>query len=378
MQPKHITPTTAFAIALLRKELAANKGKNVLVSPLSVSLALGMTANGAKGDTLDGFATALGLGSSDQPYNNKGYRGLLASLKRDGLGVQLAIANAIYARAGVNFIQAFLDENKKSFGANVESLDFSDPATVDAINAWVKANTGEKIDTIVKEINPDTIMILLNAVYFKGDWTTKFDKALTANHPFTTPGGAKDHPLMYRFGNFAHVDAGYFGDFESVSLPFGESETMRMIIMLPTEGKTVDDVVNALETNKLKQLIQLTYGGDGHLWLPRFEIDYDASLKDSLSALGMDAAFDSSRADLTGIYDGGRPFIQDVKHKTLCKVTEDGAEAAAVTSVEVGVECVPAAPFEMKVDRPFVVLIVDSGDASVLFAGVVNDPKNPA
>lgn len=376
MTPKLIAPTTSFGIALLRKELAANPGKNVLVSPLSVTLALGMTANGARGETLDAMNTTLGLTGVDADTNNLAYANLIASLKREGLGVQLEIANAIYARAGVSFHDAFLAANKASFGAAVDALDFDDPATIDVINAWVKANTGEKIDSIVKEIAANTIMFLLNAVYFKGEWTTKFDKALTANHPFTTAdGGTKDHPLMYRNGDFAYVRSGFLGDFEAVSLPFGTSKSVRMVFLLPSDGKTVDHVVNNLADDKLNRLITMTYESEGELWLPRFEIDFDASLKDSLSALGMDQAFDSTRADFSGMRPGP-VFIKDVKHKTFCKVTEDGAEAAAVTSVEMGLECVRM-PFAMKVDRPFVTLIVDSENNTVLFAGVVNDPKNP-
>ncbi len=379
MTPKLIAPTSSFGIALLRKELAApaNKGKNVLVSPLSVTLALGMTANGARGETLDGFVKTLGLTGADQATNNASYENLIASLKRESLGVQLEIANAIFARAGVKFNQPFLDDNAKSFNAGTQVLDFDDPATVDAINAWVKEKTQEKIDSIIKEISPNTLMFLINAVYFKGEWTTKFDKELTANHPFTIAGGGtKDHPLMYRNGDFIHVRPGYFGKFEAVSLPFGESKAMRMLILLPNADVTVDDVVNGLEDDKLAQLISLDYESEGELYLPRFEIDFDASLKDSLIALGMDAAFDSGRADLSGIA-GGRLFIANVLHKTMCKVTEEGAEAAAATAVDVSFECVRM-PFSMKVDRPFVTLIVDSENNTVLFAGVVNDPKNPA
>lgn len=376
MTQQNTAPTSSFGIALLRKELAANPGKNVLVSPLSVTLALGMTANGARGETLDGFVKTLGLTGSDQGDNNQSYANLIAALKRESLGVQLEIANAIFARAGVKFNSAFLDVNKETFDAGTNVLDFGDPATVDAINAWVKEKTKEKIDSIIKEISPNTLMFLINAVYFKGEWTTKFDKALTANHPFTTAdGGTKDHPLMYRNGEFARVRPGFFGEFEAVSLPFGESKAMRMLILLPNAGVTPADVVNKLEDAKLQQLIGLTYESEGELFLPRFEIDYDASLKDSLIALGMDAAFDSSRADLSGIADG-RLFIANVLHKTMCKVTEEGAEAAAVTSVDVAAECVRM-PFSMKVDRPFVSLIVDSENGTVLFAGVVNDPKNP-
>lgn len=368
-------PTTSLALALLRKEVAAKSGENVIISPLSITTALGMTANGARGDTLNGIVKALGLTTSDIAQINAAYKALLATLRRPGLGVTLDIANGIFARQGIAFNPAFLDVNTANFGALVKSMDFDSQDAVDFINNWVSDNTKKKIQGILKGgIDANTIMFIINAVYFKGEWNVKFDKSLTKTETFAAAGGNIQHPLMYRNDEMVYGNDWDNGVYEYVSLPFGDSKAVRMVVLLPGNGKAPEDVLEVLTVEKLDQIGSQNYSSEGELWLPRVEIEYGNDLKDSLIALGMDDAFDSTKADLTGLYSGdGNAFIKRVKHGCVFKVDEEGAEGAAYTSVEVGLECI-SRPFAMRVDRPFVKFVVDSESKSVLFAGVVNNP----
>ena len=363
------TPTAAFAIDLLKQEVAAKPGENVLVSPLSVSLALGMTANGARGDTLKGITSTLGI-ASDLGANNKGYAALLELLKRSGIGVTLDIANGIFAKLGVTFKPQFKQANKRYFNAKLEDLDFDDPETLDLINGFVYEGTNKKIDKMLKSISPDAVMFLVNCVYFKGEWTSKFDKSLTKDLPFA---GVGDVATMYKDG--AMVYATDWENYQVVALPFGEAKAVREIIILPNEGKTIDDVLAILDADTVTRFAQEDEGSDGKLWLPRIDIGFDGSLKDSLINLGMEDAFGG--ADFTGMSEDLDLKIGDVKHRTGFKLDEEGAEGFAATVVEVLTESVSAGPFKVKVNRPFIKFTIDKESNGVLFAGVVYNPASP-
>lgn len=360
-----VTPTAAFALDLLKQEVAAKPGENVLVSPLSVSLALGMTANGARGTTLKGMTSVLGI-ESDLGANNKGYAALLELLKRSGIGVTLDIANGIFAKLGVTFKPQFKQANKRYFNAKLEDLDFDDPDTLDIINGFVYEGTNKKIDKMLKSISPDAVMFLVNCVYFKGEWTSKFDKSLTKDLPFA---GVGDIATMYRNDSMAYQTD--WQTYQTVALPFGESKAVREVIILPYEGKSIDDVLAALDAETILGFTKQDYGSDGELWLPRIDIGYENSLKDSLINLGMEDAFGG--ADFTGMSEDLDLKIGDVKHRTGFKLDEEGAEGFAATVVEVMTESV-SMPFQMKVNRPFVKFTIDSETDAVLFAGVVVNP----
>ncbi|MBA3991904.1 MAG: hypothetical protein C0469_00155 [Cyanobacteria bacterium DS2.3.42] len=365
----NVTPTAAFGLSLLKKEVAAQPGKNVLLSPLSVSVALGMAANGARDTTLSGNNAALSI-DTDQGTNNKGYAALLEKLKRDDIGVTLYVANAIFARLGVGFNAEFVEANNEFFNAKVDELDFDDPATLDAINSFVSEATNKKIDKILEDpIAADTVMFLVNCVYFKGEWTTKFDKRNSTAMPFA---GAGDIPLMYRRDKMIHGKDGAFNTYQFVSLPFGQSGAVRMLVFLPAQGKTVDDVLSVLDETALIRHASDTYKSEGEVWLPRIEINYENSLNDSLRAMGIEKTLGD--ADFSGIIPPSASlYTSDVKHKTVFKVDEEGAEGAAATPVGFTLQCA-SIPFKMKVDRPFVTFVVDSSTNAVLFAGVITDP----
>lgn len=367
--------TVPFALSLLSREVSAKPGKNVIVSPLSVSTALGMTANGARGNTLAGIVKALGFDGSDLAQLNAAYASLLKKLTRPGFGVTLDVANGIFAREGVGFHASFLDANRLYFGAEVKELDFNIQAAVDYINNWVKTSTKEKIRKLLEGgIDGNTIMLLLNAVYFKGEWNVKFDKEFTTTETFKAAGGNIQHPLMYRQGDFIYGRDWEDEVFQWVSLPFGDSKAVRMLVLLPSGENAVEDVLNVLTPEKFAQYSQADWSTDGELWLPRVDVAYENNLNDTLTSLGMADAFDACAADFSGL----RPtppnaFIKEVKHKTVFKIDEEGAEGAAITSVGIGCESARM-PFQLRVDKPFVKFVVDSETDTVLFASVINDP----
>jgi serpin B len=367
-------PTAKFGFALLKKEAAAHPSENVLVSPLSVSVALAMTANGARNSTLAGMLSALGLpDNGDQnAANNQAYANLLAELKGSKLGVKLAVANAIWAQEGFEFDPDFLTTNWKYFKAAVNVSDFAEPETLEAINKWANDNTNGKIPTILKVLDPQVVMYLLNAVYFKGEWTSKFDKSKTSDQPFAAAGGSKQHPLMYRHAEMRHMQS-EDESYQMVALPFGEAKRISLYVMLPAEGKSVNDLLAQMDGDKFLAACKQLYEADGHLWLPRFELNYDAQLNDSLKALGMGEAFDNG-ADFSGLRSQPpKLFISEVKHKTFARFDEEGGEAAAVTSVGMGFECV-VQTWRMRVDRPFLAVLADESTGAILFAGVVVTP----
>lgn len=370
-QTSQFAPTRDFALELLKKRVTADPGKNVLVSPASVSIALAMTLNGARNSTAAGITQTLGLPAGAlESERNLSFQNLIAELSSDKLDVELAIANAIWAKEGVSFRQEFLDQNKRHFNAQVEVADFASPQTVTDINDWASKNTKKRISKIINSIDAAAIMFLLNAVYFKGKWSTQFDKKDSSDQPFSCGDGSLANvPTMKRSGAMR-----YFEDenFQGVALPFGESKRINLYALLPAEHSSVSELLASFGSSKFALLTQNQYASDGTLFLPRFQLEYDVELSDTLSQLGMADAFSSATADLSGIADG-RLFISKVKHKTFAKFDEEGGEAAAVTSVEVGIESVQI-PWTLTFNRPFTVFLVDDQTQTVLFAGVVNNP----
>ncbi len=367
-----IAPTAGFGVQLLQKELAANAGKNVLVSPLSVSVAMAMAMNGARGKTRKLIASGLQLPDfGSLAATNLSYANLLAELNdKEALGVDLAVANAIWAKQDFPFNPQFIGSVAAQFNAQISNADFSDPATLVALNQWASDNTNKRITKILDEISPEKILFLLNAVYFKGEWTVKFDKTLTKDEDFFAPSGTRKHPLMQRQGNMVWTRG---KNYQAVKLPFGKNERTSLCVFLPAPGVSVESVVAGLSASEIRNLVTLEEGTDGTLFLPRFKLDYDVCLNDSLQALGMGDAFNSGSADFSAMA-SGPIFISEVKHKTFASFDEEGGEAAAVTSVGVGIECVPVS-FNMRCDRPFAIALQDKQTGALLFSGVVNDPQ---
>ncbi|MDE0186570.1 MAG: serpin family protein [Candidatus Poribacteria bacterium] len=360
------TANTRFGFKLLSDVQSREPGTNIFISPLSISIALTMTYNGAVEDTQLAMAEVLEIEGLDRDSVNRSNAALRESLENRGSEVQLSIANSIWGRQGVEFNPDFLNRNREFFGAEITALDFGAPEAPETINGWVDTNTKGKIKKIVQRIDPRTLIMLINAIYFKGSWKEEFDKSRTRDGIFRLSDGAeKQVPMMTREGAYPY----FRGDaFEAASLPYGDGN-VNMYIFLPDRDSNLDEFLGVLNSeNWLIWLPQFREGtDDSMIILPRFKLEYEVKLNDTLKTLGMDIAFGGG-ADFSGM--GPSLFISEVRHKAIVEVNEEGTEAAAVTVV-VGVE---SAPPSFIVDRPFFFAIYDGLTKSMLFMGIVVEP----
>jgi serine protease inhibitor len=371
--PQLVTANTRFGFKLFSEVLKQDRQKNVFVSPSSVAIALSMTYNGAGGTTQQAMAKALELKGLSLQEVNQANSDLKALLQQSDPKVELTIANSLWTKQGVNFKSAFLESNKTFYDAQVTTLDFSSPAAPKEINTWVNRNTRGKISEIVDSIDPQQVMFLVNAIYFKGKWTTEFDKQQTSDRPFfLTNGSQKQHPTMQQRGEYRYFET---EQFQAVSLPYGKGRTS-LYVFLPKKESNLTAFSKTLTAENWQTWMKKFGKREGLIQLPRFKMEYEIELKKALSALGMGEAFDRQRANFSNL--GDVPLsIDEVKHKTFVEVNEEGTEAAAVTSVGIRATSVQVdnQPFEMKVDRPFFCAIRDNKTGSILFMGSIVDPK---
>ncbi|HVA39931.1 MAG TPA: serpin family protein, partial [Candidatus Binataceae bacterium] len=273
----------------------------------------------------------------------------------------------------------FVALNKDSYQAEVRSLDFAgDPGrAAETINAWVNRNTQGKIPSIVGELERDTMLVLTDAVYFKGGWSDAFAPALTKPRAFFPPGGKSlTTPMMERHGVYSYLET---KDFQAIRLPYGNAQ-FAMYVFLPRKKDGLAGFVKSLDQPHWTQWMAKFADREGTIVLPKFQLRYGRKLNGALEAMGMDVAFDKAEADFSGIVPSGRIYISDVEHKTYVKVDEQGTEAAAATAVMMRPTAaigVIGAQFKMIVDHPFAFAISERGTGAILFVGAVTDPGRP-
>jgi serpin B len=296
---------------------------------------------------------------------NDAYRELIALLRSVDRGVDFRIANSVWTRQNFPIRPEFLERTHASFDAESRSLDFGAPSSVDVINAWVKTATNGKIPTIVEQIPPDMVAYLINAIYFKGSWRSRFDAAQTSPAPFTSAGGTTQMaPAM----NQTHDFAWYRGNgFEAVDLPYSRG-AFSMTVILPDPGSSPAAVLERLDADTWAQLAAFPSTSEVALRLPKFTLEDEHALIPALQSLGMRDAFDDSRADFSLLSPVGGLVISEVKQKTFVDVHEEGTEAAAVTSVGIVETSAPQQrPFV--VDRPFLFVLRERFSGAILFMG---------
>ena len=360
-----------FGVSLFKAVSAGAPGTNVFISPLSVAMALGMTLNGAAGPTRDSMAATLALSGFTESDINGAYRTLRLFLTQDDPTVTLQIANSIWYKNTFSVLQAFLDTNRTTFDAEVHALDFASPDAVSTINAWVSTKTNGKIPLIINFIPDGMMMYLINAVYFKGTWTTQFDPNATQDAPFhLSDGSSVTCRLMHQKTDLWYA---MVGSVRVVDMPYGSGD-FRMKIILPPLGADIDSLAGAVTPGLWTAWSGTLAKTEVDLFMPRFELTYETLLNAPLSAMGMGIAF-SDFADFTRISSGGGLQITEVKHKTYVKVDEEGTEAAAVTSVGVGVTSVGGGGTPVvRIDHPFLFAITEQQSGTILFIGKVSDP----
>ena len=357
-----------FSFALFRRLNAAQQNDNVFTSPLSASMALGMAMNGAAGTTYDEMRSTLGFGAAaTETEIGESYKSLIALLRGLDPAVDFRIANSIWYRTGFPVNQSFLDAGRNWFDARASAIDFGSPTAVPTINDWVSTATAGKIPTILDTIRGDQVMFLINAIYFKGSWRTKFDPAVTIDAPFRGVGGEQPAKLMHREGTMKYLQT---GDFQAVDLPYGNN-AYSMTVVLPNEGRSVDAVAASLESSPWTQWTAQFRDAEVDLHLPRFKLAWERGLIPDLQSLGMQAAFVPGGADFTRLSPAGRElFISVVKQKTYVDVNEEGTEAAAVTNVGISRVSMPVrVPF--RVDRPFIFVLRERLSGTILFMGKI-------
>jgi len=382
---RHITPVVpvelkkaekvardnAFTFDLLRAVRKHSTDANVFISPLSVSMALNMTLNGAAGTTADEMRTALRESGYSTADINAYSRELREALLRADPKTTIGIANAIWYRQGATVKAPFIEANRTYYDAEVQALDFSSPTATATINGWCAQKTHNKIKEIVKQVDPTTFMYLINAVYFKGAWTTRFEKKNTRSGDFRRADGSTQTVQMMNLMDTFRCASGDVCDY--LEMDYG-NHAFSMVIMLPKDGKTTQDVIATMDGKKWADAIQSLTLKEIRVLLPRFKAEYEYPMHEHiLPDMGMKLPFNPELADLSGIADigaFGRLFISSVIHKTFVQVDEEGTEAAAVTSIDI-VGSNESSFFI--VDHPFLFAIREKSTGVILFIGEIGE-----
>lgn len=356
-------------------EVAKDENKNLMLSPLSASTALTMLLNGCKENTYDQIKEMLrypeGMTMSEI---NEVYRSLVAQLLVVDPKVKLALANAIFYRQGFSVKNPFLNTMSTDFDAEIAGLDFSLPSALTTINKWASDNTNGKIPKVLDEISGDAVMFIMNALYFKGDWSYQFDKALTSDRPFYTSGSGSVNASTMKgeVGSKVTYGSGY----RAIELPYGRTN-FTMVVIVPEA--TLPEFNASFDTEKwntiTSALDDLEEYGELIVYMPKFKFSYEKYLNDQLESMGMLDAFIPGLANLSGISDASI-YVDFVKQNTFVEVDEKGTEAAAVTTIGIVETSYPPQPQEFVIDKPFVFAIRERTTNALLFIGQVVNPLN--
>lgn len=359
----------AFGLKLFKK--LHKDGKNTFISPTSIATAMQMAGQAAGGDTRAEMDKAMGLDGIDALESNKALMAELQSRQ----GVKLAIANSIWADPSrVSMNPEYVKEVQDYFAAEARVEDFSNPETLDVINGWIAGKTNDLIKDMLDKIDPSTISYLINAIYFKGDWTDKFKKEDTRDADFhLADGSTKQVKLMSRKDEIKYAED---DKAQIACLPYGKDGNSAMWIVLPKEGTSLDSLVTGLSEDQLKGWQKRAWEREGTLKLPRFKLRYKETLNDCLQGVGIVKAFDVGQADFKRMGESklGPIFIGRVLHEAVVIVNEEGTEAAAATIVEMKAGGMPPKPWTMTCDRPFLFFITDEPTGAILFMGTCYNP----
>ena len=369
----------AFAAELYGK-LRTEANGNLFFSPYSISTALAMVHAGAAGQTQTEIADVLHLTGSPAGVN-AGYDGLTEHLRAGSKagGYQLSVANALWGQRNYGFLTGYINALQQSYSANLFDVDFVSDAEASRrrINGWVAEHTKDKIKGLMPagSINNLTRLVLTNAIYFKGDWASAFNKGSTRDLPFHTADGKQvTTPMMFQSRHYRYLAE---QDYQAIALPYKNSE-LTMVALLPRAkdglaafeknltGDRLNDILKKLATANTPEV---------QTFIPKFKTSSAFSLNKTLSDLGMPRAF-TKQADFSGINGKKDLYIQAAVHKAFVDVNEEGTEAAAATGIGIGATSAPPAPPVFKADHPFVFLIQDGATGAVLFMGRVTNPKD--
>lgn len=342
---------------------------NIMISPFSLYMALGMTDNGAAGATLDSINVALRLGTSTLDDLNSTAAALILQMPNADPEVTMTIANAIWFNQGLFPLPAFQQTVQSSYNAKIEGLNFSDPSSLTTVNQWVATQTRQMIKDLLGSLSGQ--MVLVNAIYFKGDWSSGFTADSTRDFPFVPGNGAAEcAPLMYLNAK-ARIPCYSNDSLTMIGLPYG-GEHFSMFALMPGSQTNIRTLAAALNPGSLAAWEAKMGSGNFPLRFPKFDFSYTIqNMYPELRIMGMNLAFQPT-ADFTRMYSSSSAISQ-VVHKTVIQVDETGATAAAATGV-VMIGAIAAPPPPLYFDHPFLFVIQEKTSRAILFIGVLNDP----
>jgi serpin B len=368
---KVIETNNDFGLELLNRLLLSEEAPNIMISPASVGIALGMAYNGAESATMDAFEQVLNYEGLSRQEVNEITKELINVLITNVKGNLLEIANSMWHDDGFPVEQGFIDLNRNYYDAEIRALDFRSAEAVQTINKWVSNKTHGNIDEIIQSIEPAVMMILINAIYFNCVWEVEFDPKDTDKAPFFTESGEQWGVVdMMRLESTFR--ASFTDMFSAVELPYKNGK-FSMYLFLPLEGMTVNELAGTLDGEVWSEWLKgFSEMKDFTVNMPKFRFEYDRSLKNDLEGMGLGIAF-TDQADFSGISDVDL-LISDVIHKTYIDVNEEGTEAAAVTAIVFETTSIGPPSF-IRLDRPFLFAITENSSKSILFIGRVSQPS---
>ena len=361
----------------------AYAGKNIFFSPYSISSALPITYEGARGETADEIGSVLHL-PANKTLRRAGFAGLDAALNRGDETYTLRTANALWAQEAYPFLPEYIDIAGRWYGANVTNLDFGgdSEASRQTINRWVEERTEDKIRDLLPagSIDSMTQLVITNAIYFKGTWVKQFDPAETIEEEFrVAPGTTVRVPMMHRTDEDAIYGYAETGTLQVLRMPYahGNGTELSMLVLLPREDN-LTAAEEALDPGALAGVRDSLTDRRVRVVFPKFTLETDYRLLGTLAAMGMSTAF-SPDADFSGMDGTDMLFISEVVHKAFVDVSEEGAEAAAATGVVMNLKSAPGGDTTpvFRADHPFIFLIVEEDSGTILFAGRVVNPETP-
>lgn len=368
--PARASTTRPFGLKLLEAVLKDRPGKNVLLSPYSAHIVLSMAMSGAKGTTREEMASLLNLSGLTEKAADEKAQSMIKSFMADKASNTIDVANAIFADTAINVNPAYAEKCRKYYSSEARSLPFQAPSSLTEINKWCSTKTHGKIPAILETLQKTDGLVLINAVYFKGDWFEKFSREKTMPEPFHLQNGSTKQVAMMRRTD--SIDYFKTSGFSCICLPY-EGEQLFMMVILPDEGKTIEQVLSLLSA----QFPQKFNWTNVELTMPRFKVESMTKLPRYLQKLGMVSAFDAASADFSFITPAEKKtHVSEVIQKTFMSVDEEGTEAAAATAISMpkGIEAPPRHQVAFTVDRPFLVAIVHDEINELLFLGAINDP----
>lgn len=342
-------------------------GTNIFISPLGVSLAFSMLNNGAAGETQQQIQQVLGFEDLDAEAINSFYQKMLAAAIEIDPQVTLESANSIWLKNGFPILQPFIDVNKHYFDAEIKNVDFTSSETLKMINQWASDKTHGKVENFLTELSPATVVFLMNALYFWGEWADEFEKSETREALFTNANGTVSSlPMMNKT---FYINYQEYPDYATAELPYGNG-AFYMTIVLPNQGVSLNQVAGQIQASDKAD----TYRQLVRFKVPRFKAEYEVRLIEILKQMGMTAAFDAEEADFSNM-STIPTFISMVKQKAFVNVNEKGTEAAAATGIGMDLAAGPdpSQPVDFFVDRPFVFTIREVSTGTIYFMGEINN-----